>query len=216
MSADIYANPDEPEPVYLNMQRSRSFPSTTYARNPCYVGSSYHNAGFSCNVKRGTIVIYMLVLVICLESASLTMGGLVLYRILYAGDITQDQLPLTVSPTMFKQQLDQIKSQLGYMMSTISYSLPKELTNNLRSEVDRMGKDIDKLEILVLSSMLDLNMELTQNNSFSLSTGSKNGVCQQYLTALKKSIRDKNKKCPQGGTTNTDAKDTPTTRGFYP
>nr|WPV62467.1 MAG: transmembrane protein [Jingmen rodent jeilongvirus 2] len=216
MSGDIYANPDELEPAYLNMQRSRTFPTVSYNSNPCYGSSHYHDAGPCCNIKRGTAIIYMLVLVIALQAAGVSMGGLVLHRVLYSGGSDMTYQPIFPGGTSLKAQLDQIKSQLGYTMSTISYTLPKEITNNLRAEVDRMSKDIDKLEILVLSSMLDLNMELTQNNSFSLSTGSKNGVCQQYLTALKKGIREKNRKCPPCNTPNPTPKVTSGGKTFYP
>uniref|UniRef100_A0AAU7E3H9 TM protein n=1 Tax=Mus rat paramyxovirus TaxID=3141895 RepID=A0AAU7E3H9_9MONO len=197
MSGEIYQEPDEPEPTYINMQRNPRVPCYTYTPNPGYGSQSAHYNGCVCSVKRGTVVILMLVIVLLAQAAAIAIGGVILYRLLPSGPLMEDQpsIPIQNTQVYLKSYLEQIKSQVNYVVSTITYTLPRELANSVRVEVERIQREVDKLEVLVLSSVLDLNMELNRNNSFTLSTGSKNGVCSQYLLALKKNQLEKPRAC---------------------
>lgn len=201
MSGEIYEDPNELEPTYINMQRNPRVPCYTYSSNPGYTSQNSYNHGCPCSVKRGTIVISMLVVVILSQAAAIAIGGFILYRVLPDGPVEDPyfSLPQQVPSAQLKSYLDQIKSQMNYVVSTVTYTLPKELTNAVRAEIDRMQREVDKLEVLVLSSVLDLNMVLNRNNTFTLSTGSKNGVCLQYLTALRKNQMDRPRTCKDKG-----------------
>uniref|UniRef100_A0AAU7E479 TM protein n=1 Tax=Lophuromys rat paramyxovirus TaxID=3141883 RepID=A0AAU7E479_9MONO len=193
MSDAIYIDPDDPEPSYINMQRGRIVSNSTYTDHSYNGRSSYAYGEYGCCYQRSTIIITLLAVILCCEICGLSMGVYLLYQsgyIRYWRPIGGGTVYSGVDNSM-KQVLEGIKSQLEYAMTSITYGIPKEFSNILRQEVDRISKDVDKLEILVLSSVVDLNVSLNPNNTFSLSTGTKVNVCQQYLNLLRKGKSDR-------------------------
>ncbi|AVM86017.1 putative TM protein [Mount Mabu Lophuromys virus 1] len=201
MSDAVYIDPDDPEPSYINMQRGRIVSNSTYTDHSYNGRSSYAYGEYGCCYQRGTVIITLLAVILCCEICGLSMGVYLLYQSGYiyhwkpagGGSVSHGV------DSNLKQLLDNIKSQLEYAMTSITYGIPKEFSNILRQEVDRISKDVDKLEILVLSSVVDLNVSLNPNNTFSLSTGTKVSICQQYLNLLKRGRSDR---CRQDRTRN--------------
>nr|UQM99509.1 transmembrane protein [Meliandou uranomys virus] len=205
MSDASYAEPNQFEPTYVNMQRGRLISNSTYTGHTYNGNQSTMATQYCCDFKRGNIVIGLVTLLLLLQIGSLTLVILLFERRdpgghHYNGDL---QRPLPRVEPECKNYFENMKAQLDYAVKSITYGIPKEMANMLKGEVDRISRDVDKLEVLVLGTGVDLSMGLSPNSTFSLSTGSKSAVCQQYLDAVRKSKKEKCKteKKPQTGTT---------------
>ncbi|UQM99618.1 transmembrane protein [Meliandou lophuromys virus] len=193
MSDAIYTDPDDPQSNYINMQRGRIVSNSTYSDNFFHGGSRYsHGQHVGC-YQRGSATVGLLTAVLCFQVCSLSIGIYLLYRSgsVYCSRESGGGILCSGMDDSLRQKIEAVKSQLDYVLNAVSYSLPKEIHSSFKGELEKISQDVDKLEILVLSSVMDLNISLNKNNTFLLSTGSKVNVCQQYLALLKRRRSDR-------------------------